>query len=988
MSIDAPDLPALPLDEAALEAAALDERAADEVAGAPVPAAQAARAEKPAAIQSFRALVLTSLAAFLASAAAGWVVGGTFRGVLPRVAGVVAAAIGCGIVAWSYRTRQPAFVQALVVPVAAAFGALLVIPDAGGGGANLPSLVLEALRNGGIAQPPIPFDPGWRFILVVVIAALSAGASALAIGLDRPKLGIVVPLPVVFGAVLIQPQKTVVLSTVVALVLGVSAMAVAYGVELAREGATSGRFEVRRLARGGGVAAVLVVALVALSQLGFLFPNTNKNQVIPPRRPETPPAERDRVLFTVEADRALPWRLGVLDVYDGKGFMTPPFDPARLLPVKDDGLIPYAGKDVAASTQPVPVKAGPDQRVTATFKIADVPGHVVPTLPEPLHVTKRGFALVVDPRTQSFRLPDNRARPGTSYTVEAVAPPDAAALSAAGPAPARLSEFQKVPPPPPEVAALLAQAPAAPQASAFERLQFVRNAFYSKVVAAGAGNPKDVPPARVADMLAGKPASPFEITAADVLLARWVGLPARFAYGYYGGDAVGNDGKTREIRPKDGATWLEAYFEGHGWVPILGTPPQAKSSLSQDRKKHDPTVRPTDELAMVVYIPVRVRTARLLYVVARYWLWHLLPYAVALLLAVLFYPGLIKLLRRQRRRRWAQAYGVRERVAAAYAEVRDLANDLNVGTATDTPLEFLQSVAPDAELKELSWLVTRVIWGDLVRDLREDDAAAAEEMAQSVTRRMRRGSTALARMIAFGSRASLRDPYSREMPNLWPRRRRFDVRGTLRLLTQPRAWLRRRTVASAPVAIVLVVLAVAGLGSCGRRSAAAEEPGRLPARLAPDAAAGLTLRREQAAEAKYKKVAATALVSAGRVFSIHQDDDLIQGSLQIAAFKPRYLATDEAVRKGVLAGIGSGRFQLVRLGQERVYQLVLPEQTIYAWFPPNGEWFDLMIARRGFNDADQFFQAVIAFQRTGNASVTGASTPGPALLDPRRGNDE
>ena len=50
-----------------------------------------------------------------------------------------------------------------------------------GGSANLPSLVVEAVNSGGLGQPPVPFEPGWRFLLVVLLILLGAGASALGI---------------------------------------------------------------------------------------------------------------------------------------------------------------------------------------------------------------------------------------------------------------------------------------------------------------------------------------------------------------------------------------------------------------------------------------------------------------------------------------------------------------------------------------------------------------------------------------------------------------------------------------------------------------------------------------------------------------------------------------------------------------------------------------------------------------------------------------
>ena len=66
--------------------------------------------------------------------------------------------------------------------------------------------------------------------------------------------------------------------------IGDNPLAVSFGVELAAEGATSSRFETRRFARGAGIVLLLVAALAGLSRLGFLFPDTQRNQVVPPKR--------------------------------------------------------------------------------------------------------------------------------------------------------------------------------------------------------------------------------------------------------------------------------------------------------------------------------------------------------------------------------------------------------------------------------------------------------------------------------------------------------------------------------------------------------------------------------------------------------------------------------------------------------------------------------------------------------------------------------
>src|SRR5207249_3335994 len=103
------------------------------------------------------------------------------------------------------------------------------------------------------------------------------------------------------------------------------------------------------------------------------------------------------------------------------------------------------------------------------------------------------------------------------------------------------------------------------------------------------------------------------------------------------------------------------------------------------------------------------------------------------------FPWPAKLWRRRRRRRWAVAHGPAGRVAACYAELRDVAVDLNVGDAAATPLAFLDSVVPDEEHDELAGLVTRALWGDPARVLPaalgdydvSDEASAAKAFASA-----------------------------------------------------------------------------------------------------------------------------------------------------------------------------------------------------------------------------------------------------------------
>ena len=954
MSVRAPERPDVDV-TAELDELATEEPRAD---GAPE---RGAPEEQPINVP------LATLAIFLSTSAAGWMCAGIFRGVFAKGIAVLGAAIGTGIVGVSYRTRRPSIVQYLALPVAIVVGALLVLPDAQGGSANLPGLISEAIRTGGVAQPPIPLDPGWRFIMVVLIAVVGSAAASLATGMNRPKVGIFVPVPLLFGAALLQPSDGTLVNIGVALVLFVAALAVSFGVELAQEGATSGRFETRRLIRGVGVVVLLVFALVGLSQLGFLFPDVQRNQVVPPKRPEAQPPQKDRLLFTVTSERNLPWRLGVLDVYDGEAWLLPPYDTKRLQDVPESGAVP-GGDATKAKT------------VSATFTIDDIEGHVIPSVALSRVVKRDGFGVQFDPRTQMLRLPEQRASKGMTYTVESRVPPTAAELKAAGPPPETLREFLEVPPAPSDVQTIIAQAP---PTNAFDRLQFVRDAFYKSVVAAGAGQPADVPPSRVADMLSGKEATPYEITAGEVLMARWAGVPARVGYGFYGGI---KNGDSYEIRPKHGSTWLEAYFDGYGWVPILGIPPKAKASLSQAQKNPDPQIRPTQDLALIVYVPIRRESIQLLYTSVRYWLAIVSPIVAGVLLVWALFPGVVKLVRRWWRRRWARARGVRERIAVAYAEFRDAAYDLNVGDPAATALEFRSMIDPDEEHDELAWLVTRALWGDLGRDLRRDDAEAAEDLARSVTKRLRRAQGGMTMLLAFGARASLRDPYSADIPRCWPSWlgpgaiRHLFVRAARSLRSLKRL---RRLIPIGATSAVLVVLLVAG--GCAHEIQAAPGRSRVPERLVPAKLGKLTFKREPKVEGAFKKAGAKALVDDGRVFTVREDKD-VHGYIEVASFRPGLGAGRKEVREGVLEGIATGRFEPQRLGRERIYLMRTAEQTFHLWFPPSGRYFSLLVARRDFGDADRVFASVIAYQQ-------GEKTPAllqqrrTDVIDPRRGGD-
>ena len=58
--------------------------------------------------------------------------------------------------------------------------------------------------------------------------------------------------------------------------------------------------------------------------------------------------------------------------------------------------------------------------------------------------------------------------------------------------------------------------------------------------------------------------------------------------------------------PKNGATFVEVYFPGFKWVPVIGTPKKAKPSVSSDpgTQQTDPNILPSDDVTIQVFLPV------------------------------------------------------------------------------------------------------------------------------------------------------------------------------------------------------------------------------------------------------------------------------------------------------------------------------------------------------------------------------------------------
>ena len=678
--------------------------------------------------------------------AAGVVVGMVFEGPAAKVLPPVAGVLGVLVAAQASRRKGPLAANLVVVLGIVSTGLLLVIPTGLANVVGLLGELREAGRSRSVVRPPADFLPGFRAMVGWLMAGTGFSAGWVAMELRRPALALVVPLPIiVIGAVSVPTEAKLPVGLGV-LVLFLASMTVLSSVQAAGDAGLGLAYELRRSLRIVPLVGGLVVALVFLARMNVLFPPPLYDPVREAQRPKAVPLSevQDKVLFEVRSRSQGPWRIGLLDVYDGEEWRLPAFSESTVRRIPSSGV-------VDATLAP---------GVRADFVVRGLEGAVLPSVPNAVGILAQGPQLGHDVRTGNIRLLEGQIRPELSYTVTGAALPTEEQLAAASPTvPRSLLRFLDMPSPPPAVRALLAEAPAAP---AWQRLSHVRQRFLETVTADGPGTPVAVPPSRVEDMLTGsKEGSPFEIVAAQAMLARWAGVPARIGYGFDGGDLLSED--RREVRPRHGASWLETWFPGFGWVPIVGSPLKAKPSLTDEATNPDASVAAGDEIAVQTFVPLRIEEKGLFYDRVRKFAIVVTPLLGTLAAVYLLWPAARKYVRSRRRRAWARSVGPAARVEVAYASFRDYCTDLALPNTTATPLGFVAGFTPDSEHLELAWLVTRALYGDLRDQLGPDDARVAEELSSSLRRRLSRTQPLSLRILAAVSRLSLRSPYAAEV---------------------------------------------------------------------------------------------------------------------------------------------------------------------------------------------------------------------------------
>jgi hypothetical protein len=708
-----------------------------------------------------------SLRPFLVAAAsctgAALTIGGIFGSWPARLLCVAAALGGVG---WAWITARSPKRRTLLqgaLPVVAILAAVLSLTaGAPGGPSQLPHLVREAIKSGHLLRPPIPFDAGWRPILIVLLMLLGFTAAFVGSVLERPRLALVIPLPLLAVTAISQPKDGQALAGLLAVLPVIAGLAVLFGADRGGVAQLSKEFELRRAIKAVSYVGVILVAVIILNNASFLFPTPTYDPAQKPQKPKAVPLSevKDRVLFEVKGPINGPWKVGSLDEYDGTAWKLPPYEPKKLRTIGGDGVV----DDTRDGTQ----------KVTFTVRelgtSASLPGVTGPTR---IDADRR---LLFDDRAGTARVPSGRVPAGITYD-EYVPPyptPEQLRAASVGSDVDRL--YERIPKPPAAVRELLDSAPNDP----WDRLELLLKKLTEVEIASGEGTPADVTPATVQRILAGNhEGTPFELVAAQAMLARWAGVPSRIGFGF---DGSQKEGAVNTVRPRNAAQWLEVHFDRYGWVPIVTQPPKAKASLDNDKNaKFDPSIVAGSDIAVQIYIPVKVPSLVLLYQRVRRVLVTVLPLLLALGLLYLATPWMQKTWRRAKRRRWADEHGPGAQIAVEYCELRDVATDLGVGDPYATPIEFLDFVVEDEEHQELAWLVGDALYGELQGRCTTTEVTAARELAASLRQRLLKAQPLQTRVLSLITKLSLEQPYSTEIPVVQPLRIRPRLRRRPRL---------------------------------------------------------------------------------------------------------------------------------------------------------------------------------------------------------------
>src|SRR5205823_5318246 len=182
--------------------------------------------------------------------------------------------LGAGWAALVLRRRSGRLVlELLLFPIAILVGGVCAIP--GSNGRSPGELLGAAVRSGRVFRPPIPFDAGWRPLLIVVFAIVAFSGAWLATELRRPKAALVPPLAIIALTAITQAPQGQLVGSLAAGIPFLAAVAVLFAGDSGAH--LSGEFERTRLLRSALLAIPGVVIVVLFSNSSIMFPKPAYN---------------------------------------------------------------------------------------------------------------------------------------------------------------------------------------------------------------------------------------------------------------------------------------------------------------------------------------------------------------------------------------------------------------------------------------------------------------------------------------------------------------------------------------------------------------------------------------------------------------------------------------------------------------------------------------------------------------------------------------
>ncbi|MGO4956431.1 transglutaminase family protein [Luteococcus sp. Sow4_B9] len=651
--------------------------------------------------------------------------------------------------------------QLVVLLALAILLGLMAQPEATRGIGQLPALWKDSVLQIRVQAAPMTATPGLRWLMVVLIGLVTVLADLLVLTLKATSW-MLAPLLTLYLIPALALADDVDWRVFGLLGLGYLLVLVADGVNenavwtrnLATDTAVKGHTTSGAIRLG---ALVGIPALALSLALGAIVPRFGNLDIQSARPRGSGPIQmadpsidlsknlnlpQDRVVITYKADQPLYLRTASLTVVDAEGW--------HMAPVQlDDGALPAP-----------PGLTEPGKQISTEIEVQDLSGEYLPAPYAPQSYTAEGrwrhdpLSLTIlstedQDRTESIRNKSYRvistlndpqannftlAQPGT--------PPDAKVTSAV---PANVPKTIL------DITHQVTKDASTPVLKAAAIQAFLaspRNFGYSTTA----------PPGDGFDVLTNfltrdKTGYCVHFASTMALMARIEGIPSRVSVGFLPGEKVGDH---YEVKASNMHAWPELYFANHGWVRFEPTSRVASapewSLVNKDVKplpsatasggassrimSPSPSASKASNTPTPSAAPTPVDGAGLPW--GRILRWVAGVLGILLLLSV---PALVRVV--TRRRRMASSGDGHQRVADAWAEVRDTIHDLGRDWPSGTPREKAAGVTPlltdegSTAMERLSMDVERSRYArDLgeLGDLAGDTSAIRQDLLEQASR--------------------------------------------------------------------------------------------------------------------------------------------------------------------------------------------------------------------------------------------------------------